>query len=84
VKALKTTHPLPDDWHTGLNMLQATFNSYHKVRIDTICDVLGWKCVTDEVKGCDCQTSHLVKGVNEGWQHFLLQTYVSDRWHHFK
>ena len=79
--ALKTVQSMPGDWHTGLNMLQSIFKPFYNTLLDPIKDLLKWKRVNDEVKGCYYQASRLVKLTNEELHRFMMQRFVSAHWY---
>jgi hypothetical protein len=67
---------LPGDWHTGINMLQSVFNLFWSDLLKPLHDLLGWKRISQDVRGCYFQASCQVKYANKVLLSYLMRLYI--------
>lgn len=71
---------LPGDWHTGMNMLQSIFKVFWADILKPFRDLLKWKRISNDVRGCYFQASRLVQYSNDVVTSYLIRLYIS-RYH---
>jgi hypothetical protein len=71
---------LPGDWHAGMNMLQSIYKIFWADILKPFRDLLKWKCISNDVRGCYFQASCLVQYSNDVVSSYLIRLYIS-RYH---
>jgi cupin superfamily acireductone dioxygenase involved in methionine salvage len=71
---------LPGDWHTGMNMLQSIYKIFWADILKPFRDLLKWKRISNDVRGCYFQASQLVQYSNDVVSSYLIRLYIS-RYH---
>ena len=71
---------LPGDWHTGMNMLQSIYKIFWADILKPFRDLLKWKRISNDVRGCYFQASCLVQYSNDVVSSYLIRLYIA-RYH---
>ena len=77
LEATKCVMALPGDWHASMPMLQSIFTLYYYYGfLEPIQQLLGWKCIQVNVRGCYFQASCFVVFVADEFIRYFLEDYI--------
>ena len=76
LKATECVMVLPGDWHESMSMLQSIFAVYYYGFLEPIQQLLGWKRIQADVRGCYFQASRFVVFVADEFIRFFLEDYI--------
>ena len=68
---------LPGDWHTSLNMLQSIYKLHWDRLLCPLKEMLKWKRISKDIRGCYYQASKLVTLANRAFKSYLMMAYFS-------
>jgi hypothetical protein len=66
----------PRDWHTSMNMLQTIYKVFWVNVLNPMKMFLGWKHISNDVRGCYFLAARLVRYVNNAISTYLLHCYL--------